>query len=267
MAYKSLSTFSMTDGPDALEAAIACARLWSAHLDVTCIAQSWTPPAIMFAPEMGIADQTLVKEATDALDRAEARHRKRLEAESFGWALRSEIARSADTLRAAAVAQRFADLAVLPVPGDSGVTQEMLESVLYNSRVPVLLMPEGAEPRFERVVLAWDESDVALAAVRAALPLLKQAGSVGIVTIDPDSETSGHDLAVMLDRRGIAAPVTPVASSGRAVPEVLRDHARDVDADLIVMGAYGNRRLRDIVLGGVSRAMLRDAPVPLLVAR
>lgn len=138
MAYTLPSTLFMTDGPGALEPAIACARLWSAHLDVTCLAQSWTPPAIMFAPEMCIAEETLVQEAVDALDRAQVQRRKRLDAETFGW-----------SLRAIAVAQRFSDLAVLPAPGENGVAQEMLDSVLYNTRVPVLLIPEGAEPRFD----------------------------------------------------------------------------------------------------------------------
>ncbi len=267
MSYRTLSTLTMTGGPDALDAAADCARRWSAHLDVTVGAQTRTEPAIMFAPEMGIAEETLVQDAIEALDRVEAETRARLKGEGFGWAVRTEIVRSADTLRRIALGHRFSDLAILPAPGEDRGAQDMLEAVLYNTRVPVLVLREGYEPSFDRIVLAWDESDVALAAIRAALPLLRQAASVGIVAVDPDSDTSGHELAVMLDRAGVTAPVTPVASSGRPIPKVLESHARDVDADLIVMGAYGHNRLREIVLGGVSRTMLHDAPVPLLVAR
>ncbi|SDY79614.1 universal stress protein [Citreimonas salinaria] len=267
MSYRTLSTISMDGSPDAVEAAIACARLWSAHLDVTCTAQCRIEPGIMFAPEVGVVDEAMVHEAMETLEAAEERMRQRLAGESFGWSVRTDVIRSIDTLRRIASDQRYSDLVVLSAPGEDPAAQEMLETVLHNTRVPVLVVPEGVEPRFDRIVVAWDESDVALAAARAALPLLTRAGSVGIVTVDPERDTSGHDLAVMLDRAGITAPVTAVASSGRGIPKALAAHARDVDAQLVVMGAYGHRRLRDMILGGVSRTMLRDTAVPLLVAR
>ncbi|QFU08800.1 Universal stress protein family protein [Rhodobacteraceae bacterium THAF1] len=270
MSYKSIfSVATPTDEDDAVDTAIACARKWSAHLDVTCTTADAIDVPTFVAPDMVVAAPTLRDDDAKALEEVQKRLEQRLTGETFGWSVDAFATYGADVARRLAQTNRFADLAVLAASGaePSGLMHGVLEALLYTSRVPVLLAPDGIESDFDRVMLAWDGSDAALAATRAALPILAQAASVEIVIVEPESDTMGHDLAIMLNRHGTPAPVMGLTRNGKRIAEALTDHARDTEADLIVMGAYGHRRLREIFIGGVTRNMLGAAPVPLFLAR
>ncbi len=271
MPYKTICTIAAPDDGDALEGAIACARAWSAHLDVVAVSAIQLEPPVMMMPDLPVAGPGLIEEAVEELSRAEARVRDRLGREDFPWSVASRAEPAADAARHVTRAARFADLVILPRRDGSDRVpfHTILETMLYNSRVPLLVVPESfaADPR--RIAIAWDGSDVALAAARAALPLLAAAERVEILAVDPDRATdaSARDLAVMLDRHAIAAEVTELPRRGARVTEILCTHATETGIDLMVMGAYGTRRLREILLGGVTRAMLDTAPLPLLLSR
>lgn len=272
MFFKTVSTLVMTEGPDALDAAISCASRWSAHLNVTCVAHGSVSPDAFAYPEMGIAETVMNHGIAEALSEAETRTRSTLAAQDFGWSVTGIADTGADSIRALASAERFSDLMVLPSPRVAADADKMISGVLDNGQLPILVAPDVAkggdfQASFDRVMIAWDESDVALAAVRAAMPLLHHAAQIEIVSIDPDNSTTGNDLAVMLDRHGIDADVTAVARGGKSISEAIMDHARETGADLIVMGAYGHRRLRDVFLGGVTRQMLNKCSQPMLIAR
>lgn len=268
MSYKTIATVAMPDA-DALEAAVGCAASWAAHLDVTMLGRSQVDVPTMISPDLAVTGAVFLEESRAELKTMARRVRSRLAREDIAWALDDDSGRAGDFITGLARAIRMADLVILPHPahtqGDTATS--VLEAVLYNSRVPILLVPGDDTPALDSAVLAWDGSDVALAAARAAMPLLKQADRVEIVAVDPPHDTVGRDLAVMLDRHGIDAPVSTLPRGGRRVSEVLRDHVREQGADLLVMGAYGTRRLREILLGGVTRDFLNMAPVPLLLAR
>lgn len=268
MSYKTIATVVMPDA-DALEPAIGCAALWEAHLDVTMVGRSQLDIPAMISPEMALSGAVFLEESRAELDAMGQRVRERLGREGIGWSLDASSGRSAEFVGSLVAAIRMADLVILPHPahteGDTAIS--VLEAILYNSRVPILLVPGKDAPACENVVLAWDGNDVALAAVRAAMPLLKAAGRAEIVTIDPPSDTTGRDLAVMLERHGVDASIAALPRGGRRVAEVLRDHVREQGGDLLVMGAYGTRRLREVLLGGVTRDFLEAAPGPLLLAR
>ncbi len=119
--------------------------------------------------------------------------------------------------------------------------------------------------------MAWNESVEALAAIRAAMPLLEAAELVNIAIIDPpshapDRSDPGGALAEMLARHGITADVSVIARTMPRISDVLARHAADQEADMLVMGAYGHSRLREAILGGATRNMLEQADRPVLMA-
>lgn len=175
-----------------------------------------------------------------------------------------------------ALRARYADLVVLPLPygKDRGNESEIiLEAALFEGQAPVLVLPErdGAVLPPRRVVIAWNGSRESLNAVRAAMPLLKGAERVIITMVDPspkgvDRSDPGGLLCQMLVRHGVKAEVAVLARSLPRISDVLAQQLRDVDADLLVMGAYGHSRFRESILGGATRHMLETAQVPVLMA-
>jgi nucleotide-binding universal stress UspA family protein len=123
------------------------------------------------------------------------------------------------------------------------------------------------------VLLAWDSSNEAARAARQSLDFLKASDTVHVTLIDPVSsatangEEPGADIAAYLARHGINVEVDRVPSGGRRVDEALRQHALDVAADLIVMGAYNHPRLQQRLFGGVTQSMLKDSTVPMFLSR
>lgn len=171
---------------------------------------------------------------------------------------------------------RFADLVVLPRPYGPGRTTEseaVIEAALFEGRAPVMVLPDTGLPTSpsRQVVVAWNQSAEAMAAVRHALPLLQQAARVIITVIDPpkhgpERSDPGGLLCQMLVRHGVKAEVSVLARTLPRVSDVLARHVADCDADLLVMGAYGHSRFREAILGGATRSMLEQAKVPVLMA-
>lgn len=171
---------------------------------------------------------------------------------------------------------RFADLVVLPQPYNAehkSDSEAVLEAALFEGQAPVLVLPtQGLATMPPRtVVIAWNQAREALNAVRAALPLLKQADRVIITVVDPsphgaERSDPGGLLCQMLVRHGVKAEVAVLARSLPRVSDVLARQIRDVNADLLVMGAYGHSRFREAILGGATRHMLETAQVPVLMA-
>ncbi|PZX10901.1 nucleotide-binding universal stress UspA family protein [Palleronia aestuarii] len=267
MSMKTVSTIVIGDQPDAMEAAIACASTWSAHLDVVCLSGSQFEVPMIFSPDVALGYEAILNTARSDLEEIEERVLERLRGETVTSRVDASV-RSDGNLRASLTeACRYSDLVVLPSPDDSAVMKSVLEQILYSSRVPLLVVPDDAAISFDTILLAWDESEVALAAIRAALPLLRDAGTVEIVMVESKGATEGRDVAVMLERQGVKAPLNVLPLSGRSVSDVLQGRAQEIGADLIVMGAYGHRRLREVLLGGVTRSMMERPDRPLLLAR
>lgn len=172
---------------------------------------------------------------------------------------------------------RYADLTVIGPEMLSGGTlrNKAMEGALFSSGKPVLLAPAGITPTLQpkRVMVAWDSRLEASRAVREALEILARADEVRIVLVDPvegeydHGEEPGADVAVYLARHGANVAVDRLPRSGQAVADVLRRHAGDMSADLLVMGAYGHSRLREQIFGGVTKSMLGEPSLPILTAR
>jgi nucleotide-binding universal stress UspA family protein len=170
---------------------------------------------------------------------------------------------------------RYADLAVVGQedPDEPSPGQQPGPLVLSCGR-PVLLIPYvGAGKTLgQRVVVAWDASREAARAVRDALPILKQASSVSVVSVNPRPADFGHgdvpgaDIALYLARHGVKVDVQHIETRDLDVGNALLSHVAGEAADLLVMGGYGHSRLREIMLGGVTRTILHDMTVPVLMA-
>jgi nucleotide-binding universal stress UspA family protein len=171
---------------------------------------------------------------------------------------------------------RFADLVVLGpgAPGDAGgVAWRIPEEVVLEAGRPALVIPEGGAPAGlgERVVVAWDASRAAARALADAMPILARARSVVVATVDPQAtplaeSEEGLDIAAHLHRHGIAAETRAIEAGARSAGEALLSLATEGGHDLLVMGAYGHARLRELVLGGVTRTVLDRLPLPVLMA-
>jgi nucleotide-binding universal stress UspA family protein len=278
MAYKTLFSV-ITDtalaGP-VLDQAIAMATALDAHLDVLCMGLDRTQTGFYYAGANALILQETITRAQEEARAVEAHVRKILSASDVRWSLDSGVAQLADMGRHVAQRARFSDLVILPKPyGDKrGVELEpILESAMFDGAAPVLMVPEAGPvltaPR--RILLAWNESDEALAAARTALPLLIGAETVRITVIDPPAHSPtrsdpGGLLSQYLSRHGVSCEIDVLSKTMPRVSDVLMRHAADIEADLIVMGAYGHSRFREAILGGATRNMLEHAKIPVFLA-
>jgi nucleotide-binding universal stress UspA family protein len=179
-----------------------------------------------------------------------------------------------DPVDAMRLAARKADLTILgqPDPGEDGAgAADLPGQVVMGSGRPVLLVPyAGSFANVGgRVLVAWNGSAQAARAVNDALPFLQSAERVVVVTVNSarGDRIEVADIAQHLARHGIAAEISDIVIDRESdVGDVLLSRASDEAVDLIVMGAYGHSRLRELVLGGVSRALLGHMTVPVLMA-
>ena len=278
MAYKSLMSF-MSDaelGRSVLKHVAAQSDLWDAHADVLCLGIDRSQAGYYYAG----ANALLVQESMSRAqaDAAEIKSQIMPEFDRLGirGGVDSGVAQLADLGRAVALRSRFSDLVVLPRPYGEGRGVEaevMVEAAMFEGGVPVLVVPEETDPmgQPETILLAWNESDEALAAARHALPFLKGAQNVRLVVIDPDPHSPersdpGGMLAQMLSRHGARCEIDVLGRSLPRISDILARHVMDTNADMLVMGAYGHSRLREALIGGATRDMLEAIPVPVLMA-
>lgn len=143
------------------------------------------------------------------------------------------------------------------------------EELMMVAGCPVLLLPHGLEPETigRHVMLAWKSTRETVRAVRGALPFLQAAGKVTVVAMGEAGriEVSLDEVESYLKRHGIDAQMRPEAEPEDSVGEALLARAKELGADLVVMGAYGHSRLREMILGGVTHTVLRRTTVPILM--
>jgi nucleotide-binding universal stress UspA family protein len=182
-----------------------------------------------------------------------------------------------DALAAVALQARYADLVVIGQQNDewpSGVHRDFERSVPLAVGRPVLVVPYAFErrPVGHRVLIAWNASREAARAVSDALPMLKRASHVHVVAFQPEISREAHgaepgaDIALYLTRHGVKVTVSRYDAPDVDIGNQLLSRAFDLSIDLIVMGAWGHSRLREMVLGGVTRTLLESMTVPVLMS-
>lgn len=278
MPFKTILTVK---GPDMsagdLNLAAGLCEEISAHLAVLVVVLAAPPPPAEFAPLVSEdwlreyqADMKLLENTTAAISTLLAG--RVLSADiacdypDAGWA-HETIGRRA----------RYADITVIGPELLAGemLKSKVIEGALFSSGKPLLLIPEGSRPTLKprRVLVAWDSRLEASRAVRESIDLLASADSVHLALVDPVESENHHgaepgaDVATYLARHGVKVTVDRLPSANHSVADVLREHAIDIAADLMVMGAYGHSRLRERIFGGVTRSMLERPSLPTLLAR
>ena len=287
MGFKSILTV-VTDPATAEASVMAAAHLalgCDAHLDVLALGVDQVQMGYSYIgagavlSAYGLAEAEA--EARKAAGAAEAALGKMDPA--LRWGMDTAVAEMGGMTAVIGNAASFVDVVVQARPygaQQSYRAEAAVEAALFEGRSPVLIVPVGIAGNAamlaslsapKRVLLAWNQSAEALAAAKAALPLLKLAELVDVTVVDPpargpERSDPGGLLCQYLVRHGIKAQVSVLARTLPKVSEVLARHARDEGCDMMVMGAYGHSRLREAVLGGATRAVLESAEIPVLMA-
>lgn len=251
-----------------MAAAAALARRHGGH--VTILVNTPFQRFVAMDPFGGayVAAQVLEDARRDDSELAE-----RLSAELARAGLNGEVVSTGDDLvDDLAEAATLADIVIVSIPaaGDARAqaSPTLAGDLAMAGRTAVLALPE-AHPALDLdgpVLVAWNGSAEAAAALRAALPLLP-GRAVTVLRVGEDEGRIADQAAIdYLARHGVAATlrVEPVGAEG--VEETIRARAQAAGATLLVMGAYGHSRLRETLFGGVTRQMLAGAGVPLLLA-
>ncbi|MGB3279574.1 MAG: universal stress protein [Pseudorhodobacter sp.] len=281
MAYKSLLTICADPlrAPQTFTSAASLAVAQDGHLDALALGIDRAQLGYSYVGASAIVLQAAQENATADVKAVEAAIRAAADAAgpSLRWSSESAIAMIGGLSDLIALRSRFADLVVLAKPyGEKHRDEEeaIVESAMFEGQAPVLVLPDAemdASKIGKRIVIAWNQSRESMNAIRRALPFLKKAEHVWITIIDPpqhgaERSDPGGALCQMLVRHGVRAEVTVLARTMPRISDVLARHVRDMDADMLVMGAYGHSRFREAILGGATRNMLENASVPVFMA-
>lgn len=291
MAYRRLllPLTGTAAGEAALKTALMVARTWNAHVhclhvrvdarDVAPLAGEGLSGAMI--EEMMAATE---RESGERAGRVRSLFEKFVQGRDVTIALSAESALKTEgpTLSFESIAgreedvvaqqSRLYDMAVVPHPeADEDVSSsDALHAVLFDSGRPVLIAPREAPATIgSRVCCAWNGTAESAAAVAAALPWLHHAEAVRILHSE-DYQRRGPDaegLRAYLRWHGIQAEAVPFKPQTREVGAGLLGAVRDFNADLLCMGAYSHSRLRQLILGGVTRHVLENADIPVLMCR
>jgi nucleotide-binding universal stress UspA family protein len=185
---------------------------------------------------------------------------------SYGWPHKE----AEDDLFIGSYGRSF-DLIALGRPGRSAQDPRMppLEAALFDSGTPLLIVPPVAPKTIGRnVLVAWNGSTEQARTNAFALPLLRLADRVTVLTVEGGTVPgpSGEDAALHLRRNGVKATALTVKPTTRTTGEAILDHAASQGCDLLVKGAYTQSRLRQMIFGGATRHILANANLPVLMA-
>lgn len=254
------------EAPRRLAAAVAFARQQDALLRGAFIVLPMQVPGVPLGASLSDARQIATPMAQEK--RAVFEETCRREGVRCDWVF--DLGDMAEQL---AIHGRCADAIIISQGASKGPLQDyhasLTEFLPFAASAPVIVLPRGKDSIIDpgNIAIAWKSSKEAAAAVRDALPLLKEAGKVTVVTVrEPGSqEIQGQDLSAFLAEHGVAVDVHTLTARETGTGDAILAEAASVQAGLIVMGVYGHSRLRLRILGGVSRYILANSPVPLLV--
>jgi nucleotide-binding universal stress UspA family protein len=171
------------------------------------------------------------------------------------------------------IARRF-DVTVMsqPEPHKLALERLIVEAALFGSGRPVLIVPyiQRTGLKLDRVMVGWDGSRSAARAVADAIPLLVRAKATEVVIVSSEpaksDEMPGADIAHHLARHGAKVELKSIVTAETDVANTILSHAADTSADFLVMGGYGHSRLREFILGGVTRGILCSMTIPTLMS-
>ncbi len=260
--------------PERLAVALELAERFDTHLTGVYVDPGLALPTLIDVPVSPSLIEELENEHQGRCERAEQAFRKTLDRSQVSSEWRMARGELAGTLARHA---RYADLVVL---GQEGAEDQKLvigglpDSVVLTCGRPALVVPYiGARTSpGKHAIVAWNGSREAARAVNDALPLLMGADNVDVMCVDPgrgeeeDADLPGADLCLHLARHGVNAEAQTLVANDLEIADLLLSRVADRGADLIVMGAYGHARWREVVLGGVTRQLLEQMTVPVFMS-
>lgn len=274
MTLRNILVHVADDGRDRDRAAAACELARRHDADVTGLYVRPYPVIIPAAPIGGAVP--IVEGLSEAYDRAASEGRIRFEEVAgqagvrAGWQVDD-----GDAAERIAVHARYADLAVVgqwsPDETPEMQARDLGALVALSAGRPVLVMPYAGNPGLEmrRVMLCWDGSREAARAAHDMISLVPSDARVEVVCVDPDEAASrdpGADIARHLAGHGLTVDAHRMSRGDISIADALISASADLGSDLVVMGAYGHARMREIAFGGTTRAMLEQCPLPLMLA-
>jgi nucleotide-binding universal stress UspA family protein len=251
-----------------LQVALDIGRAFGSHL--TCvqpIPYDFSAPGDLYGTMAAELLPTLRDNAAKLQTRIEAR----LADEGVPWNWVQQLDAAGRLLLAHAALSDLVVLGARELGGGKGASG-LAGQIAIHANTPVLAVPENARG-FDvatPAVVAWNGSVESSHALRAAVPLLKRASAVFLVSVEEQREAQDYDLpptegAEFLSRHGIACEMVDLPQQDGSISGALRQAAEVRKAGCLVTGAYGHSRLREVVLGGTTRGLLRDPAVPLFL--
>lgn len=254
--------------PSRLQAALDLVRQFDGQLTCSQVISYDVPvPGDYYGSAAGMI-LPIVREAAEKL-REETEQRLRREGVSYTWTMNYGV----PTIYLAARAALEDVVIAGPVDhdGHKGRPSQLVGWAVTALRTPVLVPPVAVSllDVDRPVLVAWNGSPESGRAVRSALPVLRRARSVVLSTVAEHHEFAHLpplEAAEYLSRHGVAAELRETAQAGESIAQRLLAEAESIGAGMIVMGAYGHSRLREMIFGGVTRQMLSDVRLPLLLS-
>lgn len=254
--------------------AISIAEQFDAHIAGFAFAYRSISPSLMPEVPSNVLSSIIAedeKKTREAVDRFEAAAKRSLLSAEPHLVTRSD---SGPAEMFSSMARRFDLSVVMQSDRDSWINNDFLiEMALFESGRPVMVVPYTQRDglKLERIVCCWDGSRTAARAINDALPFLRRARAVELLTVLTEKspggrEIPGVDIGAHLARHGIKVGVESIPAADIDVTNAVLSHVSDCSANMIVMGGYGHSRFREFVLGGVTRQMLSTMTVPVLMS-
>lgn len=261
-------------GNAAAEYAMSVAETYQAHIAGIAFAYEPVIPAILMD---GIPVDLIESQRAESAKAAEAivarfdEATKRAGLSAETRSLNASVAGAGEMF--GRVARRF-DLAVVgqaerkkDIPDDL-----IIEGALFESGRPVIVVPRAQKTglKLDRVVICWDGSRNATRSIGNAMPFLERAKKVDLLIVANDriksDEITGADMGKHLIRHGLNIEVKRITPAKVDASTAILSYVAESSADFMVMGAYGHSRLREFILGGVTRGILASVTVPTLMS-
>lgn len=279
MTYKTILAVMQgrEDATRVLDCAVPLAARHGAHV-IGFHAEAMPLP---YVTPMGFPDTEFITASEEAGEQRSAEIRALFEARcaregiSHGWRVVRNV--SGDPAASALDLARACDLIVVQQvdpDADAGSLAD-IEALLFESGRPILFVPYAVsvDCAFRRVLVAWNGSQQAARAAFDALPFIRAAQETEVLSLDAadnaeqDAAVAGADIAAALARHGAKVTFASGVSAGIGAGEAIENRISDTQADLLVMGAYSQSRLKEFFFGGATRTLLQSMPVATLMSR
>ncbi|MER8387138.1 universal stress protein [Mesorhizobium sp. M1428] len=263
------------DAERVLDCAIPLASRFQSHL-IGIHAEALPVP---YTSATGFPDTEFLQVSADMnrerAEKLQAAFYKRIENSGLSFEWRSLESFSGDSALTGISTVRTADLIIAAQRESGSDPSADVDTLVYDAGRPVLVVPHLGPlvTSFKHVLLAWNGSKEAARAAFDALPFIIEAEKTDIVVIDPPDtldeapETAGAEIAASLSRHGATVSVSVLRSGGASVDDIIQTRVAESGADLLVLGAYSHSWLRQLLFGGVTRTVLRTAPVAAFLSR